>query len=726
MTSAVCSFILNGRSKISSGLKFRVMKILLSIVLILCFTASTFASDHEWRGWRGLDKQASSDSSGPVVWSSTDNILWKVHIDGEGFSSPVVSDNDVYITSAHVESAKIELNTFIFILLTTLIVLYILWNQYFLIKKIVRNGTPAIVDLIHIMVYGFLIFGFYTMCRMYFDESRNEGERELLTYLFSGALFLLCLLLSALKFKKKSIFRIITGIIVIIGILLLINFRPNTDFFLLAEFFKIKNLWLFQITVPAIILPVIVSLYLILKTMYKNISSGKIQKGSFHQYIQKRAILSPRLASFAAVLAGFSGFLAIPVIAAGKWLIRSDLARIQEPLNMKLFFDPGYAFPFFLGMISIGYLLWYIIELTGDGSESKERSGVFPVLVICSAVFFVVLNFGNHVTSYRREVICLDRHSGEIKWKRAVLTGPPADCSNYNSQATPTPLIDSNSVYSYFGSAGLIAADNSGNLQWKNTNLPFTSIHGAAASPVFWKHGIIILSSMSESPYLTSMDKKTGKEQWKTDLPAISGVGGEYRTPVVIEYEGRELIIEWSTSRSLVVVYEARTGKILNHSDTDWAERGEAITTPCVHEGILYLSDSKNVVALDIFKLMNNYSPLVWRTELGGRGPATSSPVLHNGMLFMISDNGFATCIDSKNGNLIWQEKLKGVYFSSPVAIGKRIYFSNTAGMTSVVESSLKYNLIAENVLPEGIYSTPAPVDGELFIRTKNTLWCIK
>jgi outer membrane protein assembly factor BamB len=544
--------------------------------------------------------------------------------------------------------------------------------------------------------------------------------------MFSGALLLLSLLLSALKLPEGSVLRIWTAILVILLVTLLIKFRPNPEFFIVPDFFKAKYLWLFQLTVPSVILPVILSLVLIFKTFTRIVTTRQVHGNSTQIYIEKLYSRSPRLSFFAAVLLGFSGFIAIPVIAACKWFLRNDLARIQDQWDLSLFFDPGFAYPFFLGVLTLGYLMWFIIEKRRDGFDTRDRTRLFPVLLIFSITFFILLNFGRQDPTFCRDIICIDRLSGKIKWVRHGLTEKAIECSNYNSQASPTPLIDSNYVYAYFGNAGLISADKSGNIRWKNTGLPFKSIHGPGASPLFRKGGIVILASMSERPYLISLDNKSGKEQWKTDLPAISGVGGEYRTPLLYNSDGNEMIIEWSTSRSQIVIYDAKTGKIINKYSTEWAAPEESIATPCIKDSILYLSDCNSVVAYYITKLLSNDSPILWKADLDGRGPGTSSPVLSNGLLFMISDNGLAICLDSETGDILWQKKLKGIYFSSPVSIGRRIYFSNNAGVTTVIESSAKYTQIAENVLPEGIYSTIVPFDRELFIRTKNTLWCIK
>ncbi len=57
----------------------------------------------EWPQFRGPDGQGHSDELGvPIDWSETKNIIWKVAILGAGNSSPVVSGNQIWMTSAEV------------------------------------------------------------------------------------------------------------------------------------------------------------------------------------------------------------------------------------------------------------------------------------------------------------------------------------------------------------------------------------------------------------------------------------------------------------------------------------------------------------------------------------------------------------------------------------------------------------------------------------------------
>lgn len=53
----------------------------------------------EWRQFRGPGGLATSSETGlPVVWSSTENIVWKTPLPGPGTSSPVTTGNRVFVT----------------------------------------------------------------------------------------------------------------------------------------------------------------------------------------------------------------------------------------------------------------------------------------------------------------------------------------------------------------------------------------------------------------------------------------------------------------------------------------------------------------------------------------------------------------------------------------------------------------------------------------------------
>lgn len=77
----------------------------LCVVLFVIGSQSLMAED--WTEFRGPDGQGvSSAAQLPVKWSETDNVAWKVKIDGVGWSSPVIADERIYLTTAVGKAAK--------------------------------------------------------------------------------------------------------------------------------------------------------------------------------------------------------------------------------------------------------------------------------------------------------------------------------------------------------------------------------------------------------------------------------------------------------------------------------------------------------------------------------------------------------------------------------------------------------------------------------------------
>lgn len=60
-----------------------------------------------WPCWRGPRGDGSSlETNVPLRWSSTENVAWKTPIPGAGHSSPVVWDNQLFLTSALVDTQE--------------------------------------------------------------------------------------------------------------------------------------------------------------------------------------------------------------------------------------------------------------------------------------------------------------------------------------------------------------------------------------------------------------------------------------------------------------------------------------------------------------------------------------------------------------------------------------------------------------------------------------------
>jgi outer membrane protein assembly factor BamB len=70
------------------------------LALTVCLIIHRHARAEEWPGWRGPRGDGTSAETGiPIRWSRTENVRWKVAIEGKGHSSPVVWGDCVFLTT---------------------------------------------------------------------------------------------------------------------------------------------------------------------------------------------------------------------------------------------------------------------------------------------------------------------------------------------------------------------------------------------------------------------------------------------------------------------------------------------------------------------------------------------------------------------------------------------------------------------------------------------------
>ena len=78
----------------------RCFSVAVSSAVILAAAASVSAED-EWPQFQGPRADGHSSATGlPLTWSEKENVAWKVAIPGGGHSSPVISGNEIWLTTA--------------------------------------------------------------------------------------------------------------------------------------------------------------------------------------------------------------------------------------------------------------------------------------------------------------------------------------------------------------------------------------------------------------------------------------------------------------------------------------------------------------------------------------------------------------------------------------------------------------------------------------------------
>jgi outer membrane protein assembly factor BamB len=344
-------------------------------------------------------------------------------------------------------------------------------------------------------------------------------------------------------------------------------------------------------------------------------------------------------------------------------------------------------------------------------------------LLVISILNFIDTNYVGIEKQMTRSIVCVDRISGKLNWITEALNGPQPPLFQ-NSPASPTPVVDSNHVYAWFGSAGIMCSDHKGNLVWTKKNLPYEGLHGVGSSPVPCNGSLIVEYGTKDNAYLSALNCHTGDLVWTVQLPKWEAVWGRHRTPLITKIGNKNVVIIWGFPNLPLTAFDANDGKEICHYDIKGKFIGENVSTIVHDNKNLYLPSKSCIIAVDISKFLNREDPIVWTTNLKNKGPNTTTPIVANDMIFMISDSGSAHCLECKTGKILWSEKIMSCYVqSSPIVVNEKIYFSDTLGNTIIVSAEPKFKQIAINNIKEPIYASLVPLDGEIMIRTTKHLW---
>jgi outer membrane protein assembly factor BamB len=313
------------------------------------------------------------------------------------------------------------------------------------------------------------------------------------------------------------------------------------------------------------------------------------------------------------------------------------------------------------------------------------------------------------------------REDGKRLWEyRFDAEGALTPTHEKHNLATPSPVTDGTLVYALFGTGQLAALSRDGKVVWQQhlgkQYAPFDIQWGHGSSPVLFGDTVILLCDHPTSSYLIALDKRTGKERWKSDR----GKGrSSYSTPLVVEGpSGAELIVN-STER--IDAYDPRTGTFLWHV-------GDAnrfpIPSPVSHNGVIYTSRGYRSGPYMAIKPGGRgdvtSTHVVWSVATGA--PYVSSLLFYEGILYMANDVGVLTAVDAATGQRVWQQRTDGVFSASPVAGGGHVYFLSENGDTIVVKAGRAPEIVARNAVGERALASPAISNGRLYLRTDDHL----
>ena len=331
--------------------------------------------------------------------------------------------------------------------------------------------------------------------------------------------------------------------------------------------------------------------------------------------------------------------------------------------------------------------------------------------------------------------LCLGTADGAELW-RVDLFEQPGDVSTHskNSRASPTPVFArlndgkaaGGSLFVHFGpnaTARLDAVD--GRVIWERTDIGYEPVHGGGASPVLAETptGPILFFPCDggSDPFVVALDAATGETRWRRERPDVGASRTfSFATPLVIEVNGESQIV--SPASDQVLAYRPADGSVVWRVDYS----GFSVTPrPVFGRGKVFLSTSfmrPTVLAIDPVAAADGPGgATVWDLKRGG--PNTPSPLLIGEKLYLVSDNGVASCVDADTGEAVWTERLGGDFSASPTFADGRIYWLGEDGVCTVTAPGRTFEKLAVNRLPGRTLASPAVSGGAVYLRTDAKLY---
>ncbi len=368
--------------------------------------------------------------------------------------------------------------------------------------------------------------------------------------------------------------------------------------------------------------------------------------------------------------------------------------------------------------------------------------------IVWDGKIFLTQNVGT-----RRTLMCLDRKDGHTLWQ----AGPEWTGEDVTHQTNPycssSPATDGERIVAWFGSAGLWCWSLDGKEQWHVDLGAQKHIWGYGASPVLHGDLCILNFGPGERSFIVAVDKRTGKEVWRFEVPAAEvkeGSGGE--KGFTGSWNTGRIVADGKHEQFLISLPDAlfsldpKTGKELWHCN---GLNALAYAEPIVGKTMKQFPVGAKVTEMElpVFAAFGGYNGFSIGVQAAGSGDITEkarlwqekknpqrigSNVVRDGIAWLTGEPGVIQCIELTTGKDLWKERMqtpagRANTWSSLVRSGDRIYaVTQNSDVVVFKASTEKYEQLAVNSLGDGLTNSSLAVsDGQLFLRTHKHLWCI-
>lgn len=382
---------------------------------------------------------------------------------------------------------------------------------------------------------------------------------------------------------------------------------------------------------------------------------------------------------------------------------------VETPVNSAVSTD---NYPNFRGIA--GYTSKKNIPASWDGTSGTNVAWktAVPLPGHSSPVIWGGKIFVTGSSVEKQEVYCFDAGNGKLLWSGRVGNGTKKPkVSGETGYAASTAVADANGVYAIFSTGDIAGFDPDGKKIWER-DLGLPENHYGYASSLNYSNGnIIIQFDQKSSQKVMALSAKTGRTSWSTNRT----VKISWTSPIVVNTGKRTELI--TVAEPYVISYNPANGQELWKIECIGGEVGASLA---YSDGMVYsVNEYSKLCAVKI----GEQPTVLWTSD--EYLSDIPSPVAHDNYLFLATSYGTIVCYDAATGEKYWEKDLGKNIYASPMIAENKVYFLDVDGVMHIFNAGKELKLIGESKLGESAAATPAFLNGKIYIRGENNLYCI-
>ena len=304
-------------------------------------------------------------------------------------------------------------------------------------------------------------------------------------------------------------------------------------------------------------------------------------------------------------------------------------------------------------------------------------------------------------------VFCLDAETGKTLWKKGL------DAWHMGWSASFSPTVSDGKCYVMGSAAFLYCFDaKTGREIWKSEFIGRQGNRHNRSSPALVLDGVAIVCTAANA---VGIDVETGKTLWKQ-----KGGGSETTSPVPWTAGGKTYALIAASGK--VSAFEPKSGKIA------WSVRTKYEgASPTVVGKHLALVTTRQRGSVSLYEMTQDEPKMVWSVPFSD---GYTSPTIHDGHVYAFGEGysrphrGRGVCVEIATGKAAWTQPVDTAQHSSAIVADGKIILIVGNSLRLVKPTPEKYTELGKATLGLSQWTSPAFVDGKVYLRTGKSVVC--